>query len=60
MVANFTDQDKQVQLRIAGGAAGAQFAPAWKAESLKAEGATASLTVPAKRGALVRVKGLTK
>ena len=58
VVANFTDQDAEVTVKPVGDQQGARFAPAWLAADLRTDANTATLTVPALRGALLTVDGV--
>jgi len=60
VVANFADEDCEVQLRPAAPDPDLAFAPAWKADGLTVAAGVATLAVPAKRGALVKVTGITE
>ncbi len=55
VVANFTGQDRQVELRPAAAVNWAEVKPAWNAQSLVFAGGVAKVTVPAKRGMLLTV-----
>ncbi|HUS80769.1 MAG TPA: hypothetical protein VM283_05835, partial [Armatimonadota bacterium] len=55
VVASFTDQDRQVTLKPVGDQPTARFAAAWLAADLHTDANTATLTVPALRGALLTV-----
>jgi len=56
VLANFTDQDKSVQ--VTAKCAQATIKPAWKAEGAAINGQTVSVTVPAYNGLLLTVGGL--
>lgn len=58
VVANFTDRDRPVELKLAPPNPNAQIQPAWKATDLIVEGGTARLTLPAWNGVLLTVAGL--
>jgi len=58
IVANFTAADQTAELRTAPSNDKATFSPAWLADGLEAAPGKATLTIPAKRGALIAVAGV--
>jgi len=59
VAANFTATDQQAELRPVG-VTNAKFSPAWLADGLAADSGKAEITVPAKRGALIRMDSLAE
>jgi hypothetical protein len=60
VAANWGEQESAVELRLARPDANAQFRAAWKADGLSVYEGAARQAIPAKRGALVAVTGLTE
>ncbi|MEN6644583.1 MAG: glycoside hydrolase domain-containing protein [Armatimonadia bacterium] len=58
VVSNFTGQERTVKLTARD--AGATWEPAWKGEGAQAAGASVTVKVGAKNGALLRVKGMQR
>ena len=58
VVANFTKQERKIELRLATPRPAAIFAPAWNAPDLAVANGVVRLTLPVRRGALVTVTGL--